>query len=68
MIILPLELEPTKIVNCSIGKCRFIELFFTPLVYKELPDGKRQQTTTVDYKRLINGLVLADGLSLHKKS
>ena len=24
----------------------------------------RQQTTTVDYKRLINGLLLTDGISL----
>ena len=27
----------------------------------------RQQTTTVDYKRLINGLVLGDGFSLWQK-
>ena len=26
----------------------------------EIPDNKRQQTTTVDYKRLINGLVLTE--------
>jgi hypothetical protein len=29
-----------------------------------LPDSKRLQTTTVDYKRLINGLVLTNGVSL----
>ena len=32
-----------------------------------LPDSKRQQTTTVDYKRLINGLVLTNSVSLHSK-
>jgi hypothetical protein len=32
-----------------------------------LSDSKRQQTITVDYKRLINGLVLADGFSLQRK-
>jgi hypothetical protein len=28
----------------------------------------RQQTTTVDYKRLFNGLVLTDGFSLWHKT
>ena len=36
----------------------------TTLIIKIIPDSKRQQTTTVDYKRLINGLVLTDGVSL----
>jgi hypothetical protein len=34
--------------------------FFT----NNLSDSKRQQTTTVDNKRLINGLVLTNGFSL----
>jgi len=34
------------------------------LIFNNISDGKRQQTTTVDYKRLFNGLVLADGVSL----
>ena len=33
-----------------------------------LPDSKRQQTTTVDYKRLFNGLVLTDIASLRHNS
>ena len=32
--------------------------FDKPLNYNKIPDNKRQQTTTVDYKRLINGFVL----------
>ena len=28
-------------------------------------DSKRQQTTAVDYKRLINGFLLTDVVSLH---
>ena len=38
--------------------------FDKPLYYNLIPDNKRQQTITVDYKRLINGFVLADGVSL----
>ena len=34
------------------------------LKIKYLSDSKRQQTIAVDYKRLINGLVLSDGFSL----
>ena len=37
----------------------------TTLIIKIIPDSKRQQTTTVDNKRLFNGLVLTDGVSLH---
>ena len=33
-----------------------------------LSDNKRQQTTTVDYKRLINGLVLTDGFPLQHEN
>ena len=32
--------------------------FDKQLYYSIIPDNKRQQTTTVDYKRLINGFVL----------
>ena len=31
-------------------------------------DSKRQQTTTVDYKRLINGLVLTSVVTLHRQT
>ena len=34
------------------------------LIINNKPDSKRQQTITVDYKRLFNGLVLTDGFSL----
>ena len=32
-----------------------------------ISDSKRQQTTTVDYKRLINGLVLTSVVTLHRQ-
>ena len=38
--------------------------FDKQLYYNIIPDSKRQQTTTVDYKRLINGLVLTGFASL----
>ena len=38
------------------------------LTYCNLSDSKRQQTTTVDYKRLINGLLLTDDVSLWYKN
>ena len=34
------------------------------MINNSLSDSKRQQTTTIDYKRLINGLVLTDDVSL----
>jgi hypothetical protein len=38
------------------------------LILKNLPDSKRQQTITVDYKRLFNGFVLTGFAFLrHKK-
>ena len=33
-----------------------------------LSDSKRQQTLTVDYKRLINGLLLTEDVSLQHKN
>jgi len=33
-----------------------------------LPDSKRQQTTTVDNKRLINGLILAEFAILQREN
>ena len=39
-----------------------IQLFFNII-----PDSKRQQTTTVDYKRLFNGFVLTGSASLRQK-
>ena len=33
-------------------------------IYSNISDSKRQQTTTVDYKRLFNGFVLTKGISL----
>ena len=38
----------------------------TTLIFNNKPDSKRQQTTTVDYKRLINGLVLTGVASLQQ--
>jgi hypothetical protein len=38
------------------------------LIINNKPDSKRQQTTTVDYKRLFNGLVLTNGFSLRQKA
>ena len=35
--------------------------------YSIISDSKRQQTTTVDYKRLINGFVLTGFASLQRK-
>ena len=35
---------------------------------KDISDSKRQQTITVDYKRLFNGFVLVDGVSLQGKT
>ena len=36
--------------------------------YNIIPDSKRQQTTTVDYKRLINGFILTGFASLRQKN
>ena len=36
------------------------------LIFNNKPDSKRQQTTTVDYKRLINGFVLTRVASLRQ--
>ena len=41
-------------------------VFTTLLIFKNISDSKRQQTTTVDNKRLINGLFLTDGVSLQR--
>ena len=30
-------------------------VLITMMIFNNIPDSKRQQTTTVDYKRLING-------------
>ena len=42
--------------------------FDKPLNYNKIPDSKRQQTTTVDNKRLINGLVLTSVVTLHRQT
>ena len=42
--------------------------FDKQLYYSIIPESKRQQTTTVDYKRLINGFVLADDVTLQYKT
>ena len=44
-----------------------IGLISKKLKYNYISDSKRQQTTTVDNKRLIIGLFLKNGISLHKK-
>ena len=38
------------------------------LIINNIPDSKRQQTTTVDNKRLINGLVLTSVITLHRQT
>jgi hypothetical protein len=38
------------------------------LITNNISDSKRQQTTTVDYKRLINGLVLTSVVTLHRQT
>jgi hypothetical protein len=38
------------------------------LIFSKLSDNKRQQTTTVDYKRLINGFFLTKVVSLQGKT
>ena len=38
------------------------------LITSNISDSKRQQTTTVDYKRLINGLVLTSVVTLHRQT
>ena len=42
--------------------------FDNPLYYSIISDSKRQQTTTVDYKRLFNGLLLTDNVSLQRNN
>jgi hypothetical protein len=42
--------------------------FDKPLNYNKIPDSKRQQTTTVDNKRLINGFILTGFAFLHGKT
>ena len=41
--------------------------FDKPLYYSIISDSKRQQTTTVDYKRLINGFFLTSVVSLQRE-
>ena len=41
--------------------------FDKSLYYRKIPDSKRQQTTTVDYKRLINGFFLTGFASLQRE-
>ena len=42
--------------------------FDKPLNYNKIPDSKRQQTTIVDYKRLINGFILTRFAFLQRKT
>ena len=42
--------------------------FDKQLYYSIIPDSKRQQTTTVDYKRLINGFILTGFAFLQQKT
>ena len=41
--------------------------FDKQLYYSIIPDSKRQQTTTVDYKRLFNGFILTGFAFLQRK-
>jgi translation elongation factor P/translation initiation factor 5A len=43
------------------------ERIYKIIKINNIPDSKRQQTTTVDYKRLFNGLVLTRVASLQWK-
>ena len=42
--------------------------FFILLIIKKISDSKRQQTLTVDYKRLINGFFLTGFASLRHET
>ena len=44
-----------------------IERIYKIIKTNNIPDSKRQQTTTVDYKRLINGFILTGVASLQWK-
>ena len=43
--------EKVIVIVCGHSLRRFVKIIKT----NNIPDSKRQQTTTVDYKRLING-------------
>ena len=43
-----------------------LEKIFKIIKTNNIPDSKRQQTITVDYKRLINGFILTGVASLQK--
>ena len=45
---------------------RSFEKIYKIIKTNNIPDSKRQQTTTVDYKRLINGFILTGVASLQK--
>ena len=47
---------------------QFQKHFDKSLNYNKISDNKRQQTTAVDYKRLINGFVLVGFASLQQKN
>jgi hypothetical protein len=49
-------------------KIAFVGLKIKLLITNNISDSKRQQTTTVDYKRLINGLVLTSVVTLHRQT
>jgi hypothetical protein len=49
-------------------KFAFVGLKIKLLITNNISDSKRQQTTTVDYKRLINGLVLTSVVTLHRQT
>ena len=40
--------------------------FYNNKSINTIPDSKRQQTTAVDYKRLINGFVLTNSVTLQR--
>ena len=45
---------------------RSFERIYKIIKTNNIPDSKRQQTITVDYKRLINGFILTGVASLQK--
>ena len=38
------------------------------MIFNKISDSKRQQTTTVDNNRLLNGLVLTSVVTLHRQT
>ena len=57
--------KDSKLFDWKMLNCRFVCIL---LILCNLPDSKRRQTITVDYKRLFNGFVLTGFAFLQHKS